>query len=295
MKSNRAILATFLFFPLALFAQHGGTPSSGGSVNSSSDGGHSSPSSSSGSSAPSHSSAPSGSSTHGSSGSGGSRTASNSHSGSTQRSSTAQHQQPEAGVPTRVQDKNAVNQSKDSKADKRVDHGAGKEHTKRSWIPWKRHSDKLAKKDNHEDKKQKCRAGKPCKNETKLAQSKPPKPPVCKPGKPCMCPTGTTANKKGVCTTIDKVPDSYSDCLGGPVAAGQAAGRPCSTVQNNCSALALQLQREQVELQTIQNARTSACAQSPASQECMNLNNQYQSEVLRMEELRREYEACQRR
>jgi len=181
-----------------------------------------------------------------------------------------------------------------STADK--DHG-GKEHARRSWLPWKRHADDTAKKGDHkerEDKKEKCKPGKPCRSEVRVAQVDEDKV-KCIHG-PCkVCPPGYSLNKKGACMSAPQ--NTGYNCPPGTIRAGQSAGQPCGSnlSQNNCSVLADQIQRQELELQRIQSARRAACSQGPSNQECLDLESEYDLEALRLEQLRREYDACLRR
>jgi hypothetical protein len=275
MKSKYAVLATILLFPLALLAQHGSFGSAGGTSSSSSSG--SNTSSSSSSSSGSHASSGGGSSaSSGSSGSRGSSSSSSSASrasGGGTRSSDAQHAGNGARNSGTDQAKSNLIQSKDSNAKGKPTPGtpsAGKDQAKRSWLPWRRHPDKLAKKD---EQKLKCIHG-PCK----------------------VCPTGSSLNSKGVCVSAPQ--SAAYNCPPGSFNTGQTAGQPCTSsnlIQNNCSVLASEVQQEERVLSMISSARRPVCAQDPASQECLDLTNGYELELERLQALQAQYEACPRR
>jgi hypothetical protein len=298
MKSAQVVLATilFFFFPLTLLAQHGTTTSASTSSVS-----HSSPPSPAPamqtSSAPS-SHASSGS--HTSSGSTSSRGSSSSHSSATppkhnetQSASSGQGKKDSLlqskDDKVKVKDDTVKDRAKPETSSAAKDRGE-KEHAKRSWLPWKKHSDNLAKNSDRKDKdkdkenkKEKCKPGKPCRDEVKVAQNSEPKTPPCKPGKTCACPAGSSLGKNGRCVTT---PPNNGNCLG--------TGRPCNLNQNNCNLLAAEIQREELQLERIQTERQSACAQGPSNQECLSLNMDYDRESERLQQLRREYTACLR-
>jgi hypothetical protein len=268
MKSAHAVLATALLFPLMLFAQHGSSSGSGG--------GGGGGSSSSGS----HSSGGSGS------------RASGGNPGSRGSSSRGAHQ-----IFARQQNGSQARTEQGRKVKDKFLLGTSsvrQEHVKRGWLPWKWHSDKLARNDNHEDKNPKCKLGKPCKAAEKFTQTSDVKKPVCAPGKPCVCPAGTSLTKRGMCESAQGAA-IYDDCLGGPLNLGQATGRPCNSGQNDCSLRAAAILREEMELNRVRSARDSACVQNASSQECRELNIQYQEEQARLNQLRLEYENCMHR
>jgi hypothetical protein len=311
MKSTRTVLATilFFFFALALFAQHGATAGAGASSVS-----HSSPSPAPSPAPAMHTStAPSShasSGSHTSSGSTASRGVSNIRSGTDSHAVAAPPKRAEVSNSKigeskkndivqnkdgQVKDKGKVKSDNPSPGKERGE----KEHARRSWLPWKKHSDDPGKKGDHKDKeknkdakKEKCKPGKPCRGEVKVAQADNLK---CIHG-PCkVCPPGYFLNKAGVCTTTPPTPTL--NCPPGTIRTGQTVGQPCSGNQgpNNCTALADEIQREELELQRIQNARQVACAQGPSNQECVSLNMDYDREALRLEQLRRDYNICMRR
>ncbi len=306
MKSTLAVLATTLVFPLMLFAQRGSSASSsgGGSSNSSassvsssssSSSSHSSGGSSGSSSSSSNSSSSSSRASSGSSGSRGSGS-SNSASSTGSRASATERSGNEARNSGSSQGKSSMVQSKDNSVKGKPSPGtaeAREDHVKRSWLPWKWHSPKPVK-NNEEDKKPKCKPGKPCKGEEQVAQNEDIKP-VCKPGKPCVCPPGTSLNGKGMCVSTPPA-TTYNNCTGASpnINSPQTAGRPCALnpAQNNCSGLALEIQREEMELQRTQVARESACAQDPGGQQCVDLTAKYEREALSLEQMKRDYAAC---
>ncbi len=323
MRSTLAVLSTTLLFPLMLYSQHGSSASSGGSSSSSSSSASSSASSlasssasssshssgGSSSSASSSSSSSSGASSHASSGGSGARDiGSSNHSSNSatsrgssvgSRSSATQHGGNEARNVNDGRGRSNGIQSRDFNIKGKPVAGnsqARPEHVKRGWLPWKWHSNRPAKKEG--DNKPKCKPGKPCKGEEKLVQADEDKL-KCIHGSCKVCPPGYSLNNKGACASNPPSTTYNTDCIGGSPNINNA-GEPCGAnsathTQNSCGALAAQVQQEEMDLQTIGNTRQSACSQNASNQECLDLGARYQREALRLEELRREYQACLQR
>jgi hypothetical protein len=155
MKSTHAFFATTLLFPLMLFAQPRSSSRSGAGGGGGGSSGSDSHSSGSGSSS---SSSASGSGSRTSGGSSGSRSSSS-------RGASQISARPHDGTQARTEQGRPKVKSLPGTS------SVGQEHVKRSWLPWKWHSDKLPRNGNTEEKNLKCKPGKLCKVQRKRSPS----------------------------------------------------------------------------------------------------------------------------
>jgi hypothetical protein len=150
----------------------------------------------------------------------------------------------------------------------------------------------LTKQKAKDEKALKKQEAKKRKEAKKLAQAeaKPCKGPKCPP-----CPPGSSRNGKGLCVAGFEMPfirhARTTRCSPGEYWNGIFCVS-ASSPRTDCSALEAQLEKEQKNIERLQQATESTCFQSQASAECSQQQTLYQKALARLEELRREYQAC---
>lgn len=274
MRLSSLVVAVLLFVSPVLFAQHssGGGSSSGGSSSGGSSGGasgsggshssYSGGSSSGGSSLSSRSSGSSGSSSSHSSGGSASR---GSSAGSAATRSRAQSSRSGGGDAIREPGKIGV---QDHKA---VESGKNPQPEHRGLFaflrhPFRRHAPKPAKADLRR--------------------------PICK-GKLCPCPSGETSAKNGRCIASGDTSD-HNLCRRGEFWNGEGCVSSSLFGSDDCSNLALALNRQARQSQLTESLRQTSCSRDAAAQECSELTAKSQVETTRYRLLQQQFQRCRR-
>lgn len=277
MRLSSLVVAVLLLVSPVLFAQHsaGGGSSSGGS----SSGGSSGGSSGSGGSGGSHSSysggASSGSSSS-SSRSSGSSASSSSHSsgGSASRgSSVASAATPSRAQSSRFGGGGAIREPGKIgvQGHKALESGKNPQPEHRGLLaflrhPFRRHAPKPAKADLRR--------------------------PICK-GKLCPCPSGETSAKNGRCIASVATSD-HNLCRRGEFWNGEGCLSSSLFGSDDCSNLALALNRQSRQSQLTESSRQTSCSRDAAAQECSELTAKSQVETTRYRLLQQQYQRCRR-
>jgi len=118
------------------------------------------------------------------------------------------------------------------------------------------------------------------------------RPIVCK-DKPCPCPPGETNGKNGACLAIVTT-NHFRRCPQGEYWGGGG----CTTVSlfrsDDCSNLALALDRQARQSQLAESSRQTSCSSNAAAQECSELMAKSQNEAALYKSLHQQYEQCKR-
>lgn len=113
--------------------------------------------------------------------------------------------------------------------------------------------------------------------------------PICK-GKPCPCPT---KGKGGGCA-VSSVTNDERWCPWGEYWNGSG----CATLSlfrlNDCSDLALALNRQARQMQLAKGRQWISCSHDALTQECSDLTATYQTEAARYEALQQQYAECRK-